>query len=304
MTARDGGNTKARIGLLILGPRGHQVLRGVTEAYGPAAIAFAVIATDSAIERDYFKESTAFCDANGIMWLKRSAFDASSHLADVVFAIGWRWMVADLPNLVVFHDSLLPRFRGFAPTVNMLVAGETRLGVTAILASERYDEGDILSQRHVDITYPMKIQTAVDLTARLCVDAAKDVIEALGVHGVLTGTPQDHEKATYSLWRDADDYRLDFRWSAAKLVRVCDAVGVPYRGAQALANGELVTLHEVEEVADLVVEAREDHIGKVIFVQDGDPIVVCGSGLLRLRHIVRNGQRLTARDLPFRSRFS
>ena len=36
--------------------------------------------------------------------------------------------VKDERNLIVFHDSLLPNYRGFAPLVNCLVNNENRGG--------------------------------------------------------------------------------------------------------------------------------------------------------------------------------
>ena len=35
------------------------------------------------------------------------------------------------PTLLIFHDSLLPKLRGFNPTVTALIAGEIEIGVTA-----------------------------------------------------------------------------------------------------------------------------------------------------------------------------
>src|SRR5947208_1230479 len=38
-----------------------------------------------------------------------------------IFVVGWQYIIPEPPqNLVVFHDSLLPRYRGFAPTITAL----------------------------------------------------------------------------------------------------------------------------------------------------------------------------------------
>src|SRR5258708_1334492 len=40
----------------------------------------------------------------------------------LVFLVGWQFMLSgDLQRCVVFHDSLLPRLRGFSPTVTALL---------------------------------------------------------------------------------------------------------------------------------------------------------------------------------------
>jgi methionyl-tRNA formyltransferase len=53
------------------------------------------------------------------------------------------------------HDSLLPKYRGFAPLPNALINGEREVGVTALFASEEYDMGDIVCQRRLAVEYPM-----------------------------------------------------------------------------------------------------------------------------------------------------
>jgi methionyl-tRNA formyltransferase len=67
-------------------------------------------------------------------------------------------------------------------------------------------------------------------------------------------------------------------------------------------NGRLVRIFEAEELPDVVVEDRAP--GKVIFVQDGRPVVVCGSGLLRILDLRDDATGESLLPLrKFRSRF-
>ena len=44
--------------------------------------------------------------------------------ADLVFLVGWQYLLPfSDPRLVVFHNSLLPRHRGFAPDGNRFASG-------------------------------------------------------------------------------------------------------------------------------------------------------------------------------------
>ncbi|MGV2436890.1 MAG UNVERIFIED_CONTAM: hypothetical protein LVT10_20020 [Anaerolineae bacterium] len=52
----------------------------------------------------------------------------------------------------MFHDSLLPAYRGFSPTVWAIINGEDHTGVSLFHASEAYDTGDIIAQQRVPIT--------------------------------------------------------------------------------------------------------------------------------------------------------
>ena len=78
---------------------------------------------------------------------------------------------------------------------------------------------------------------------------------------------------------------IDWSWSADKVKRFVDATGYPYDNAKAYINGEIVKFIDVEIVADVVVEHRARHIGKVIFIKNGEPVVVCSDGLIGLKEI-------------------
>jgi methionyl-tRNA formyltransferase len=60
----------------------------------------------------------------------------------------------DVP-LVVFHDSILPQYRGFNPLVSALINGDSRVGVTA-MGTDEFDKGDIIGQRTIAINIPSK----------------------------------------------------------------------------------------------------------------------------------------------------
>ncbi|MBE0472308.1 MAG: hypothetical protein IBX55_22715 [Methyloprofundus sp.] len=117
----------------------------------------------------------------------------------------------------------------------------------------------------------------------------------------LAGYKQDENQATYSLWLDHEDYFIVWSWSAEKIKRFVDAVGYPYDGAKARLNDKVIFFKEVDVLNDVVVEHRERHIGKVIFIEKGVPVIVCQQGLLVLKEITdANGKMV---QINFRSRF-
>ncbi len=50
-----------------------------------------------------------------------------------------------------------------------------------------------------------------------------------------------------------------------------------------MLNDRIYRILEVQELPDLVIENRVP--GKMIFLEDGFPVVVCGSGLLQIRRM-------------------
>lgn len=266
----------------LLGQKGYQVLASVLGSYG-AHIQAVIVGHDQAIQDDFSALIIAKCNDYGIRWIERE--DSQGVLADFhgyKFAIGWRWLIEDTNNLIVFHDSLLPKYRGFAPLVNALIQGESRLGASALFATTHYDTGDIIDQKSFEANYPLKIMDAITKVGLLYVEMAHNIMDCLLQEGILPRKKQDESLATYSLWRNARDYFINWYWNADKIARFVDAVGFPYQGAKSYANGQVVTIHHVSPIPDVTIQDRENAVGKILFIEDGLPVIVCHTGLLKI----------------------
>jgi methionyl-tRNA formyltransferase len=200
---------------------------------------------------------------------------------NLTFLVGWQHLLpAVTPSTVVFHDSLLPRYRGFAPTVTALINGDREIGVTALTPTDAIDEGPIITQRALAISYPIKIQTALELQAGLMTEIAIDIVDQWR-RGELLSTPQHDGAATFSIWRDDADYEIDWSNSAAEIERFVNAVGHPYAGARTKVGGvETVRVRDVTVLPDKPFEIRQP--GKIWSLDNGRPIVICGDGMLRI----------------------
>lgn len=291
-----------RIGFYLLGEKGLVVLRSFIEQFGADVISFVRYGTDTAIMDDCSQSIIQLCGQYSIsnVYPRDEGDDC---VCELRFAIGWKWVIDRAENLVVIHDSLLPKYRGFAPLVNMLIAGESRIGASAIIASSRYDEGDILAQSSIDVVYPVKIQDAIEKIAQLYSGLCIEVYRNYEKRKCLIGIKQDHASATYSLWRDSDDYFIDWSESADRVARAVDALGFPYLGARVRAKGKVYILDQARVEEDVFVESRRQHIGKVIFMDRGCPVVVCGTGLVKMVQVLDlEGQLVT--NFNFRTRFN
>lgn len=283
-----------------LGLKGLSVVKGLFESAAKPSI-FCVIGQDSAVANDYSAELVAYCGANSIGHSFRG-FDYSATDYDFVFAVGWRWIIGDVEQqkLIVFHDSLLPHYRGFAPLVNALLNRESVVGVSALFGASEYDCGNIIDQIRMDVNYPTSIGSELSKISSLYSELAVSVLCRLTKGGGV-GVPQDERSATYSLWRDDRDYRISWDDDASEIEHFINCVGFPYLGATSELNGNIVRIFRAQAVEDVKIENRSP--GKVIFVRDGLPVVVCGKGLLMIEDA---RDHAGGRILPlktFRSRF-
>ncbi len=170
-----------------------------------------------------------------------------------------------------------------------------------MFASSEYDKGDIIAQKSFKISYPIKINEIINKIEPLYMELVNMIFIQIQNGEQLKAKKQNESKTTYSLWLDSEDYFIDWSWSAGKIKRFVDAVGYPYDNAKAYLNDEFVKFVDVEIVEDVVVEHRERHVGKVIFIKDKMPIIVCSEGLIGLKDIRdKNNNEVF---INFRSRF-
>ena len=272
-----------KIGLFLMTKKGFLVLKNLSNNNYNDLISFVCIGTDNNISNDYSEEIELFCKTNSIYFFFRDNLTVSSFSSDYNIAISWRWMLK-VTNLIVLHDSLLPKYRGFSPLVNMLINGEKTLGVTAIFASNDYDRGDVLFQERKSIQYPLKIVDAIDLVCELYCNISINIFKAI-IYKKLVTYQQNESDATYCLWLDNDDYFIDWKWGAEKIKRKVDACGFPYLGARTYMDNQIIVIHEVEVISDVNIEQRT--VGKNVFLKDNYLAIVCGEGLLKITQAIR-----------------
>lgn len=287
------------ITLYLLGKKGLNVLTNITPSYYNY-ISRVVIGNDKSVVKDYSNEIEAFCIENKLSFMLSNT---EAFISPFALAIGWRHLISYNTNqqLIVFHDSILPRLRGFNPLVTALINGDEEIGVTALFAKEEYDRGDIIDVEKIKIEYPIKIKEAISDLSKSYAILANRILEKLVDGGDLESVTQDEVKATYSLWRDSEDYRINWEDDAHKIARHIDAVGFPYNGAQTTLNNKVIRINDSIPIEDVVIENRVP--GKVIFKKENNPVVVCGKGLLLLLEVKNINNEKIDFSKKFRMRF-
>lgn len=290
--------------LCIVGAKGLAVLNGLHEDC-KKKIDQVIVGMDSGVCDDSYTRILKFCEEEKIgCLLKEDADLFISNYDGYLIAIGWRWLLPNSGRIVVLHDSLLPKYRGFSPLANCLINGESVIGATALFATERYDEGPIIAQRSTNINYPIKINSAINIIGNMYSEIVNDLILKLSNDGHINSVEQNNNEATYSLWRDEIDYRIDWGQSARDILRFIDAVGYPYDSAESVTEYGVVKIKSAVLTDDVVIRDRQSAIGKVIFIEDGNPVVVCGVGLLKIIEMTcPNGKSLIPIK-KFRIRFN
>ncbi|MEM0519061.1 methionyl-tRNA formyltransferase [Aequorivita flava] len=268
------------ITLFLLNKKGYESLIHILQNKNYISLIDKVItAEDKGNKEDCCNEIFELCkDHNIDVYKKDEDYIINSEFS---LAIGWRWLIINAKNLIVLHDSLLPKYRGFSPLPNMLINGEEEIGATAIFANNKMDQGEIIISEKTTIVYPIKISEAIDIMSSIYVSLVLKIFSKLFRKERISHFKQNESLATYSVWRDFEDYFIDWSKDAKYIERFVDAVGYPYDGAKTYVDGKkLITIDKVEAIERYKLETPK--YGKILTFENEFPIVICGENTLRI----------------------
>lgn len=204
-------------------------------------------------------------------------------------AAGWKYLLPKSINellvhpLIIFHDSILPKYRGFCPTPTALLKGETKIGMTVLFASEQADKGPIIHQEEVEISDTCLIQEAIHIQCELYRKSLKKLRPML-YKKEIQSAPQDESKASYSIWRDPIDCNINWNKDAKSIFNLIRAVSKPYSGAYTFLDNKKIYIWNAQLCEDLEFEVR--YPGKIWRIdEEGKPEIVCGKGLIKLINV-------------------
>jgi methionyl-tRNA formyltransferase len=213
---------------------------------------------------------------------------------DLILMVSWRYLVPESiysrarHGSYIFHDSLLPKYRGFAPTVWSIINGESETGVTLFRAAESVDAGDIVEQRKVAISETETIAEVMDKVTDVYLEIAERNFASL-LDGSAASYPQNHDDATYTCKWTLADACIDWTKSAHDIMNLIRATSWPYPGAYTcLCNRKLIIWS-----ADLNCAPRtyvSYAPGRVLESRpDCNATVLTGDGSIRLKSVQLEG---------------
>ena len=182
------------------------------------------------------------------------------------------------------HASLLPRWRGAAPIARAIEAGDAATGVTIMSMDAGLDTGPILAARRE----PIHAQdTAGSLHDRLAEFGAEALLAALPkwVAGTLTAAPQDERLATYAAKLTPGEARIQWSEAASVIARRVRAFN-PWPVAHGYYRGGRIRVWGADPAGTARAPAGP---GNVLSADRAGITVACGSGVLRITELQRDG---------------
>jgi methionyl-tRNA formyltransferase len=280
----------ARVGFIGSKAAGLATLRSMT-AVSDSELAAVITCDDRSDQRSVLPEFEDFAGSEALPLMVSGGSGETEELvaasgATLVLVSGWyrRIAVERCPDTTFFgfHASPLPRYRGGAPIVWQIIAGEPSVGLSFFQFTAGLDDGDLVAQRSFELGPDDTVADVLDWLAPTSAELTSAYLPQL-IAGTATLTPQDHSKATYCAQRTPEDGLIDWRQDAPTVHNFIRAQTAPYPGAfSRLADGSVVRfLRSSLEPRDFLGQP-----GAVAERGDDYVAITCGSGAIRA-HLVQ-----------------
>jgi methionyl-tRNA formyltransferase len=294
-----------RIGLACMTQRGVATLRHLS-ALRPDAELTVITTPGEAWEPAFTDDLQQIAGQKGMRYVEARDLGAmvggggwSVDDLDVLLLVNWRTRIparaynAPARGTFVFHDSLLPAYRGFSPTTWAIINGESQTGATLFAITQEIDAGDIVGQRTVPIGAKDTIATVMSRVTEAYLALLTDHLDGL-LMGVAPRRAQDQTAASYGCKRMPEDNAIDWTAPASCIHNLVRAVTHPYPGAYTTLEGRRLRIWSTATVDGLRYVGRVP--GAVVEVRPGSgAVVLTGDGALLVERVqLESGPEVTA----------
>lgn len=208
---------------------------------------------------------------------------------DLIIVMGWRTLIPEeiisIPRYgaVGVHESLLPKYRGFAPVNWAVINGEKETGVTLFYLAKGVDSGDIIDQKIVTIGPSDTAWNIYNKTAKDSLEILKNYLKNLQKGNIKT-RKQNHKNATYTVARVPNDGLISWDWNSEKIYNLIRGLSSPYPGAFSYYKNQKIIIQK----ASLIPNPNK-YVGRipgrVASIGDGFVDIITGDSLLRIEEI-------------------
>lgn len=181
------------------------------------------------------------------------------------------------------HASLLPKYRGGAPINRAIENGEKYLGITIMYMDKLMDNGDMISQRKIELKEEDNFDTMNKKLSILGRDLLMDTLPSI-INSTNERIKQKEEDVTIIKLLNKEELLIDFNndfISVFNKIRSLDSVP----GAYAFLNNKKYKLYDVRLEKNVI-----DEIGKVVDIKDYLEIA-CKNGTIKVYSIQEEGKK-------------
>lgn len=172
------------------------------------------------------------------------------------------------------HPSMLPLFRGPVPLFWQFREGVDDFGVTLHRMTNKFDDGNIISQKIVKIKDGVSQSKATELLAESSCNLVMRMLDDIE-KSKLTEKVQDTKHASYQTYPEKNDYSISLSWSAKRIFNFVSAYKEKGRVFICKSEGNKYKL------LDVYSYQNTSYIGDMNNESENTVILSCNPGYIR-----------------------
>ena len=201
-------------------------------------------------------------------------------------------ILLDTPNYkaINVHASLLPKLRGGSPLHKCIIDGYKETGVTIMYMAPGMDDGDIITQRSVEIKDTDNVGIIHDKLSIMGRDLLLETLPNI-FSGNITRTKQDPNEVTYAYNIKREEEKIDFNKTAREVFNQIRGM-YPFPVAYTTLNGEVIKICEVR-----IGNSSKGKPGEIIETsKDGISVMCKDKNIIIIRLKPSGKKEMTAKD--------
>lgn len=188
------------------------------------------------------------------------------------------------------HASLLPKLRGGSPLHKCIIDGYKETGVTIMYMAPGMDDGDIITQRSVEIKDADNVGIIHDKLSIMGRDLLLETLPNI-FSGNITRTKQDPNEVTYAYNIKREEEKIDFNKTAREVFNQIRGM-YPFPVAYTTLNGEVIKICEVR-----IGNSSKGKPGEIIKTSKDGISVMCKDKNIIITRLKPSGKKeMTAKD--------
>lgn len=262
---------------------GFAVLREISRQF-PDKLKACITIDDSGDDRSHLARFKAYCSEYHLPLHILSGkcdirYQIKEYSPDICIVVGWYYLIDSgllkqvKGGFIGIHNSLLPKYRGFAPLVWQLINGEKKVGFSVFSFDDGPDTGDIFYQEEIEISEKDYIGDVLSIIEEKILIFFKNYYRNL-LEETLIRHVQKDTGASYCGKRVESDGRINWEWNSTQIYNFIRAQSAPYPGAYTTYKGKRIILWKAE-VFEADIYGSPGQIG-VIDKKREKIIIVCG----------------------------
>lgn len=210
----------------------------------------------------------------------------------LIIVMGWRTLIPEaIINIaplgaIAVHESLLPKYRGFAPINWAIINGENKTGVTLFFLSEGIDNGEIIAQKTIRIPSEDSALSLYEKTSLASIVLLKKYLPLIKI-GKAPRKKQIEKHASYTCARIPEDGLINWSDTTVNIHNLIRGLSYPYPGAFTYLNGEKLIISKAYMPPQRNFVGRIP--GRIVSIQKNKGVeVLTGDGSIFIEEIIIN----------------